>query len=505
MTTTSSVLLEEAKKKAARAQMLHSDTADLDFLPAFNSVHDVQEFAKKHGVTVVDLTFTDVPGTLQHTSCPIRQLTEDDCEMGYGFDGSSIRGFQEIQESDMLLIPDIKTAFLDNFSTEPTISVICDVKDPTTGEIYKSSPRSIAKNAVAALQKSGIADTAYFGPEAEFFIFDSVKYDQSAGAAHYAVDSIEAIWNTGEQEEGSNLGYKIRHKEGYFPGPPMDRHQEVRAVMAREIERAGIPIESFHHEVATAGQAEIDMRFADLLTMADSLVRYKYIVRNVAYRYGKSVTFMPKPIFGDNGSGMHVHQSLWRNNATLFAGEDYAGMSETALHYIGGILKHAPAICALTNPTTNSYKRLVPGFEAPVNFIYSARNRSAAIRIPMYHSHPKAKRIEARFPDSTCNPYLAFAALLMAGLDGIKNEIDPGEATDKNLYSMSESELAKIPHAPASLMDALRALEADHEFLTADGVFEESFIEDYIEAKKAEIMDSNMRPTPWEFFRYYDA
>lgn len=500
-----SSVLEAVKQKASQMEMKSVDeTSDLEFLPSLMTVQDVLSFAEDQGATMLDLTFTDVPGTMQHTSCPVHELTESNVKAGFGFDGSSIRGFQEIQESDMLLIPDVQTAFLDTFSGEPTVSVICDVQDPLTGELYGSSPRTIAKRAVESLSRSGIADTAYFGPEAEFFIFDSVQYDQSPGSASYRVDSCEAIWNTGNHEEGRNLGYKIRHKEGYFPGPPMDKHQEVRTAIVRELERAGIAVENFHHEVATGGQAEIDMRFADLLAIADNLMRYKYIARNVAYRYGKSVTFMPKPIFGDNGSGMHVHQSLWKAGNTLFAGKEFAGMSAMALHYIGGILKHAPALCAFTNPITNSYKRLVPGFEAPVNFIYSARNRSAAIRIPMYHAHEKCKRIEARFPDPACNPYLAFAALLMAGIDGIRNEIDPGEATNKNLYSMSKEELATIPHAPESLTDALRALEEDHEFLTVDGVFAESFIRDYLGMKHAEIAEGSMQPTPWEFFRYYD-
>lgn len=503
--SSTSLLVEETKKKAVELEMKRrTATADLDFLPKYDSVSDVIAFAKEQGASMLDLTFTDVPGTLQHTSCPLHQLTEENVTRGFGFDGSSIRGFQEIQESDMLLIPDISTAFLDTFSAEPTISVICDVFDPTSKELYGSSPRTIAKKALDVLKKSKIADTAYFGPEAEFFFFDSVKYDQSANSASYSVDSIEGIWNTSSHEEGRNLGYKIRHKEGYFPGSPMDQHQDVRAAVVRELERAGIEVESFHHEVATGGQAEIDMMYSDMLTMADSLMRYKYIVRNVAYRFNKSVTFMPKPIYGDNGSGMHVHQSLWKDGDTLFAGEEYAGISETALHYIGGLLKHAPALCALCNPTTNSYKRLIPGFEAPVNFIYSARNRSAAVRIPMYHDNPKSKRIEARFPDPSCNPYLALSAMLLAGIDGIKNKIDPGSATDQNLYAMSEEKLADIAHAPASLSEALTALENDHEFLTQDGVFAESFIKDYIGIKRSEIAESSMRPTPWEFFRYYD-
>ena len=501
----SSLIVDETKKKAVELELQHDSSAkDLDFLPKFKTVAEVMDFAEKHGVTMLALTFADVPGTLQHTSYPIHELTEENVERGFGFDGSSIRGFQEIQESDMILVPNIETAFLDTFSAEPTISVICDVKDPVTGKLYGNSPRSIAKRAVEALTKSGIADTAYFGPEAEFFIFDSIRYDQSPASGYYKIDSEEADWNSGMDEEGGNLGYKIRHKEGYFPGPPMDKHQSVRSTMVRELERAGIAIECAHHEVATAGQAEIDMRYNDMLSMGDSLMRYKYIVRNVAQRYGKSVTFMPKPIYNDNGSGMHVHQSLWKDGDTLFAGENYSGLSKMALHYIGGIIAHAPALCALCNPTTNSYKRLVPGFEAPVNFIYSARNRTAAIRIPMYHSEPKSKRIEVRSPDSSCNPYLAFSALLLAGLDGIRKEIDPGEATDKNLYALSEEELSSIPRAPHTLGEALTALEKDNDFLTVDNVFSKAFLDGYIGMKRAEMAEGGTYPTPWEFYRYYD-
>jgi len=491
-----------------RQSILHETKAshtgeDLDFLPGINTAADLLAFAKKHRATMADFTFVDVPGTLQRTTKPIHELM-DVLEGGAGFDGSSIRGFQQIQESDMLLIPDIRSAFLDTFSSEPSVSLLCDVQDPVSGKPYGNSPRTIAKRAVDALHESGIADTAYFGPEAEFFIFDNVRFDQSAGSAFYSVDSEEASWNTGREEEGGNMGYKIRHKEGYFPAGPQDRHQTVRTAMVRELEQAGIRIETAHHEVATAGQAEIDMQFADLMTMADSLVRYKYIVKNTAARFGKTVTFMPKPLFGDNGSGMHVHQSLWLGGKPLFAGNEYAGLSTMALHYLAGLLKHAPALCALCNPTTNSYKRLVPGFEAPVNLIYSARNRSAAIRIPMYSQNPKAKRIEFRMPDASCNPYLAFSALLLAGLDGIEKELSPGMHTDENLYHMTPAQLSKIPHAPATLMEALDALEADHDFLTSRGVFTEEFLAAYIEGKRAEAQEENMHPTPSEFFKYYD-
>ncbi len=474
---------------------------DLAKRPIVTSAAQLIEFAKANQTTMLDLTFVDVPGTLQHTSKPIHEL-EDVLSGGAGFDGSSIRGFQQIEESDMLLIPDPTTAMLDAFKGEGTLSVLCDVKDPVSGQFYGNSPRTIARSAVEFLESSGVADTAYFGPEAEFFIFDSVRYGSAANGASFEVDSNEAIWNT---NKSGSLGYAIRHKEGYFPNSPADTQQDLRSEMVREMERAGIKIETFHHEVATAGQAEIDMERDTMLTMADKLIRYKYIVRNVAARYGKTVTFMPKPLWGDNGSGMHVHQSLWKEGRPLFAGNEYAGLSPMALNYIGGLLKHAPALCALCNPTTNSYKRLVPGFEAPVNLIYSARNRSAAIRIPMYSKNPRAKRVEFRMPDAAANPYLAFSALLLAGLDGIQKGTNPGPHTDGNLYHMSAEELKNIKHAPATLGDALDALEADHEFLTATGVFTESFIASYIEGKRAEVADESSRPTASEFYRYYDV
>jgi glutamine synthetase len=478
--------------------------ADLDFTPAMKTKDDVVAFAKKHNATFADYTFVDVPGTLQHTTKPIHELGEV-FEGGAGFDGSSIRGFQNIEESDMLLMPDPATAILDTFHGEPTVSLLCDVKDPTSGKLYDNSPRTMARRAVEHLQKSGIADTAFFGPEAEFFIFDSVRYDQTSNGCFYEVDSKEGIWNSGKTEEGGNLGYKIRNKEGYFPGAPMDQLKGVRAAMVRELEASGIKIETSHHEVATAGQGEIDMERDEMLTMADKLIRYKYILRNVAAQFGKTVTFMPKPLYGDNGTGMHVHQSLWKNGQPLFAGGNYAGLSDMAMSYIAGLLKHAPALCALCNPTTNSYKRLVPGFEAPVNLIYSARNRSAAIRIPMYSNNPKAKRVEFRMPDAACNPYIAFSALLLAGLDGIEKGLKPGAHTDENLYKMTAEKLATIPHAPASLNEALDALEADHAFLTQSGVISESFIASYIEAKRAECAEGGMRPTPWEFYKYFDV
>ena len=497
---------QEVQQKISLLKARSSTPDNLRFLPPMKTPKDMVEFAKKCACTVFDLTFVDVPGTLQHTSKPIHEL-EGVLREGAGFDGSSIRGFQHIEESDMLLIPDPVTAYLDPFAEEPTLSVLCDVRDPFSKDLYERSPGTIAGNAVKYLEQSGIADTAYFGPEAEFFIFDHVSFESGVSGAHYAVDSEEAIWNTGKGSMGSerNLGYKIRHKEGYFPLSPADRHQGVRAAMVSEMEKAGIEIETFHHEVATGGQAEIDMRFDSLLTMADKLMRYKYICRNVAHRHGKTVTFMPKPLCGDNGSGMHVHQSLWKNGKPLFSGSEYAGLSKTAMHYMAGLLKHAPALCALCNPTTNSYKRLVPGFEAPVNFIYSARNRSAAIRIPTYSQNPKTKRIEFRSPDPACNPYLAFSAMLLAGLDGVQRELDPGLATDENLYEMESAKLAKIPHAPEDLSAALDALEADHGFLTESGVFSEKFLADYIAVKRSEIADERKRPTPSEFFKYYDV
>ena len=479
---------------------------DLSFTPRMQTAEDVMAFAKKHETTVLDLTFVDVPGTLQHTSKPIHEL-EDVLKDAAGFDGSSIRGFQQIQESDMLLVPDPATAILDPFKTEQTVSVLCNVKDPISGEWYDSSPRTIAMRAMEYLKGSNVADMAYFGPEAEFFVFDSVKYDMGPNRAGYEVDSEEAVWNTGKDDEGmrGNLGYKIRHKEGYFPTSPMDTQQDLRSAMVREMERAGIKIETFHHEVATGGQAEIDMERDELLTMADKLMRYKYIVRNVAYRNGKTATFMPKPLFGDNGSGMHVHMSLWKKGQPLFAGGEYAGLSTMALHYIAGLLHHAKALCALCNPTTNSYKRLVPGFEAPVNLIYSARNRSAAIRIPMYSNNPKAKRVEFRMPDPACNPYLAFPALMLAGLDGIEKGLLPGEHTDGNLYDMSPEQLTKIQHAPATLGEALDALEQDHAFLLKGGVFSKNFLTNFIAAKRTEAADEAKRPTASEFHKYYDV
>lgn len=460
--------------------------------------------AEKHGVKMVDLKFCDFLGTWQHFSVPIRCLEESSFEEGFGFDGSSIRGWQAINASDMLVVPDPDTAFIDPFCEEPTISFICNVVDPITKEPYTRDPRYIAQKAEAYLKSTGIADTAYFGPEAEFFIFDDIRFDQNEHCGYYFVDSIEGRWNSG-REENPNLGYKPRYKEGYFPVPPTDFFQNLRTLMVLKLEELGIEVECQHHEVATAGQAEIDMRFSPLLKMGDNLMKYKYVIKNIAIENGFTVTFMPKPVFNDNGSGMHTHQSLWKDGQPLFAGDRYGGLSEIALYYIGGILKHAPALCAFTNPTTNSYKRLVPGFEAPVNLAYSSRNRSAAVRIPMYSPSPKAKRIEVRFPDPTCNGYMAFAAMLMAGLDGIENKIDPGEPLDKDIYSLSPEELADVPSTPGSLEEALKALEEDHEFLLKGNVFTEDVIEKWIEWKmENEVNAIKLRPHPWEFSLYFD-
>jgi len=465
---------------------------------------EVLEFAKKNKVVMVDLKFMDFPGLWQHFSIPISALDVSSFEDGVGFDGSSIRGWQAIHNSDMLIIPDPDSAFMDPFTEHPTLSMICNIIDPITREHYSRDPRYVAQKAEAYLKSTKIADTAYMGPEAEFFVFDDIRYDQNAHCGYYFVDSVEGQWNTG-REEGPNLGYKTRYKEGYFPVPPMDTMQDLRSEMVLIMQRCGIEIEAQHHEVATAGQNEIDMRFDTLTRVADKLLIYKYVVKMVARRHNKTATFMPKPIFGDNGSGMHTHQSLWKNGKPLFAGNEYAGISQMALYYIGGILKHAPALAGLTSPTTNSYRRLVPGFEAPVNLAYSSRNRSASIRIPMYSASPKAKRIEVRFPDASCNPYLAFSAMLMAGLDGIENKIDPGASLDKDIYDMKPEELADIPSLPGSLDEALSNLENDKDFLLKGGVFTEDVIETWITYKRAKEVDAiRLRPHPFEFNLYFD-
>ena len=465
---------------------------------------EVLDMAKENGAKVVDLRFMDFPGLWQHFTVPISELEESSFEDGYGFDGSSIRGWQPIHASDMLVVPDATTAKMDPFYEAPTLVLICNIVDPVTREPYSRDPRNIAQKADAYLKSSGIGDVAYFGPEAEFFIFDDIRFESTRYAAFYEIDSVEGNWNTG-REEGPNLGYKPRHKEGYFPVPPMDKFQDLRTEMLLTLENLGIEIEAQHHEVATAGQAEIDMRFKPLLQMSDQLMWFKYVLKNVAYRHNHTVTFMPKPLFEDNGTGMHTHISIWKENKPLFAGDKYAGVSQEALYAIGGILKHCRALTAFTNPTTNSYKRLVPGFEAPVNLAYSSRNRSAAVRIPMYSASPKAKRIEFRTPDPSCNGYLAFSAMLMAVIDGIQNKIDPGDPLDKDIYNLPPEELAEIPSAPGSLEEAIEALKADQEFLLKGDVFTQDAIDMWIEYKtENEINDVKLRPHPHEFFLYYD-
>jgi glutamine synthetase len=467
---------------------------------------DIVGLVRDQGVEVIDFRFCDLPGLMQHFSVPAHELSEEAFEDGYGFDGSSIRGFQEIQESDMLLIPDPNTAVIDPFRTHKTLNINCFVRDPVTGESYSRDPRYVAKKAEDYLRGTGLADTAYFGPEAEFYIFDSVRFDQNQFSAYHYIDSIEGVWNSGADEDGGNKGYKPRYKEGYFPVPPMDHYQDLRSEMVRQLEACGVEIEVQHHEVGTAGQAEIDMRFDSMLRMADKVMLYKYVVKNVALAAGKTVTFMPKPIFQDNGSGMHVHQSLWKAGEPLFFDETgYAGLSDMARWYIGGLLKHTPAILAFAAPTTNSYKRLVPGYEAPVNLVYSQRNRSACVRIPLYSKSPKAKRLEYRCPDPSANPYLAFSAMLMAGLDGIQNRIEPPKPMDKDLYDLPPEEMAAVPQVPGSLDAVLDALEEDHKFLLTGEVFTQDVIDTWIDFKRSRELDEvRLRPHPWEFYLYYD-
>jgi len=468
------------------------------------SIADVIKFAKDNEAKILDLKFMDFPGLWQHFSTPISQLTEELFEEGFGFDGSSIRGWQSIHESDMIVIPDPGTALIDPFMQPTTLSMICDVYDPITKEKYSRCPRNIAQKAEVYLKSTGIADIAFFGPEAEFFVFDDIRFDQNEHSGYFFIDSIEGRWNSGK-EENPNLGYKPRYKEGYFPVPPGDAFHDIRSEMLLVMQSCGLEVECHHHEVATAGQAEIDLKYAPLVKSADDLLLYKYIVKNTARKHGKTATFMPKPIFNDNGSGMHCHQSLWKGDEPLFAGSGYAGLSEMALHYIGGILKHAPALIALTNPTTNSFKRLVPGYEAPVNLAYSQRNRSAACRIPVYTSGPKSRRIEFRCPDPSCNPYLAFSAMLMAGIDGIANKIHPGDPLDKDIYDLEPEELAEVPSTPGSLAEALNALENDCEFLFKGDVFTEDVIETWIKYKRQKEVDAlRLRPHPYEFALYYD-
>src|SRR6186713_2723848 len=464
----------------------------------------VIELAKKSGAKMVDIKFVDTFGTWQHFSMPIAELTEEAFEEGLGFDGSSIRGWKSIEASDMLAMPDPATAFIDPFCAVPTLSLTCTIAETGTREPYSRDPRSIAQKAEKYLASTGLADSAVFGPEAEFFIFDNVQFDSKSHGTFYSIDSEEAVWNTG-REEMPNLGYKIRHKEGYFPVAPADTQQDIRSEMCLVMEELGVVIERQHHEVATAGQAEIDYRFDTLVKTADNMMLYKYVIKNVAKKHGKTATFMPKPLFGDNGSGMHTHQSLWKKGKPLFAGKEYAGLSQMALYYIGGILKHAKALCAFCSPTTNSYKRLVPGYEAPVNLAYSARNRSAAIRIPTFSESPKAKRIEYRPPDPSANPYLCYTALLMAGLDGVLNKIEPGEPMDKNMYELPPEEHAKIPQVPSSLGEALDYLDKDHQFLLKGDVFTKDFLEMWITHKQKEHDAIRLRPHPYEFHLYYDV
>ncbi len=466
---------------------------------------DVLKLVEDEKVEWVDLKFADLFSQWHHFTIPVSELTEESFEEGIGFDGSSIRAWQAINMSDMSVLPDPATAFIDPFFERKTLTLICDVVDPVTRENYSKDPRFVAHKAENYLKSTGIADTAYFGPEAEFFIFDDVRFDYQNHEAFFRVDSHEAWWRTGA-EENPNLAYKIPYKRGYFPVPPHDTYTDLRNEMGHVLMSIGIQVEYHHHEVATAGQGEIDIRYAPLLKQADNLMTFKYVLRNVARKYGKTVTFMPKPVFADNGSGMHTHTSLWKDGQPLFAGDKYAGLSDLALHFIAGVLKHAKAICAFTNPTTNSYRRLVPGYEAPVKLAYSSRNRSAAVRVPMYSPSPKAKRVEVRFPDPTANPYLAFSAILMAGLDGIENKLDPGEPLDKDIYALPPEEVAAVPSTPASLEEALEALSEDREFLLKGGVFTDELIDTWIEWKKENEIDQvKLRTHPYEFVLYFDV
>lgn len=467
---------------------------------------DVLKMIKDQDIKMIDLKFIDMPGIWQHLTMYHDQIDESSFTSGVPFDGSSIRGWKAINESDMSMVLDPTTVWIDPFMAEPTLSIICSIQEPRTGQPYSRCPRVIAQKAIDYLKSTGLGDTAYVGPEAEFFIFDDVRFDQTQNTGYYYLDSIEGRWNSGRIEPGGNLGYKPRYKEGYFPVAPTDTSQDMRTEMLLTMAHLGVPIEKHHHEVATGGQCELGFRFDTLVRAADHLMTYKYVIKNVAKKYGKTVTFMPKPLFQDNGSGIHTHQSIWNNGQPLFAGDKYAGLSDMALYYIGGLLKHAPALLALTNPTTNSYKRLVPGFEAPVNLAYSQGNRSASIRIPLSGTNPKAKRLEFRCPDATANPYIAFAAMLCAGIDGIKNQIHPGEPLDVDIYDLSPEELSKVPSTPGSLELALEALEKDHAFLTDTGVFTEDFINTWISYKiDNEVNPMRLRPHPYEFALYYDC
>jgi glutamine synthetase len=469
----------------------------------FNNADEVSGYIRDNDVKFIDVRFCDLPGVMQHFTVPAESFDPTETLM---FDGSSIRGFQAIHESDMALVPDLSTARLDGFRKDSTLNINFFIHDPITGEQYSRDPRNVAKKAEAYLASSGIADTAYFGPEAEFYVFDDVRFETKQNRSFYEIDSEAGAWNTGRVEEGGNRGYKVRYKGGYFPAPPVDHFADLRAEMSLELAKNGLQVERQHHEVGTAGQAEINYKFNTLLAAADDLMLFKYIIKNVAWRNGKTATFMPKPIFGDNGSGMHCHQSLWLDGTPLFYDEQgYAGLSDMARYYIGGLLKHAPSLLAFTNPTVNSYHRLVPGFEAPVNLVYSQRNRSAAIRIPITGANPKAKRIEFRAPDPSSNPYLAFSAMLLAGLDGVKNKIEPLEPVDKDLYELAPEEHSSVPQVPATLPAVLEALEADHDYLLAGGVFTPDLIETWVDYKRtAEVAPIALRPHPHEFELYFD-
>jgi len=467
---------------------------------------EVLKMIQDQNIELIDLKFIDLLGIWQHCTFHRSLIDEDVFSDGIAFDGSSIRGWKAINASDMSMVPDPTTAWIDPFMEVPTLSMICTIIEPRTGELYERDPRSIAQKAIDYLIATGIGDTVFCGPEPEFFIFDSVRYDQEGHQGYYYIDSAEGIWNSGKDEPNGNLGYRIGYKRGYFPVGPSDMLQDIRSEMLLTMAKCGVPIEKHHHEVASGGQCELGIRFAPLVHSADHVLTYKYVVKNVARKYGKTATFMPKPLHNDNGTGMHTHMSIWKDGQPLFAGDKYAGLSQMALHFIGGLIRHAPSLLAFTNPTVNSYKRLVPGFEAPVNLAYSQGNRSASIRIPLSGPNPKAKRLEFRCPDPSSNPYLGYSAMLCAGLDGIKNQIDPGEPLDVDIYEMSKEELAKIPKAPASLAEALANLERDHEFLTAGGVFPEDFISNWIELKlENEVKPLSKLPHPYEFELYYDA
>ena len=472
----------------------------------FSNADEVLRFINDEDVQFVDVRFCDVPGVMQHFTVPVASFGQETFDEGLMFDGSSIRGFQAIHESDMKLIPDAKTAFVDPFRTEKTLAMNFSIVDPFTDEPYSRDPRNIANKAEAFLKSTGIADTCYFGPEAEFYIFDDVRFETKQNAGYYFIDSIEGAWNTGRDEEGGNRGYKPRYKGGYFPVPPMDHYADLRDAMVRALLGVGIQVEKAHHEVGTAGQAEINYQFSPLLLAGDQMMLYKYVIKNVAWAHGKTVTFMPKPLFGDNGSGMHCHQSLWKDGEPLFYDErGYGGLSDAARWYVGGLLSHAPSLLAFTNPTMNSYHRLVPGFEAPVNLVYSARNRSACVRVPVTGTSPKAKRIEFRVPDPSCNPYLAFSAMMMAGVDGIRNKIEPPAPVDKDLYELPPEEHATITQVPSSLVEVLASLEEDHEYLTEGGVFTEDLIATWIDFKRTNEVDPiRLRPHPHEFEMYFD-